>query len=118
MNYVLNLLICIAAVEIITRSNFTSISLSYYSIIKKVFFITSNRNISDHWKEKVFLAYSAQLIWFSTRIFVVLASICSIFLLINYFSEGLLTFSFSLLGLSQMALVAYIYLRLRKFLFP
>lgn len=115
MIHILTLVVCILSVEIFIRSNFILILASLLKITQKVTYIIPRDNISDHWKEKVILAYALKMMKYSFQMLLILLSIFSLFLIANYLLKGFLTLSLSLMGIIEALGFAYGYLYLKKF---
>ena len=116
MTHFLILLICIASVEIFVLSNFTSIFFSLLEVKRKVFHVLSHKKISDHWKERAILAYALKIMKYSFQMLLILLGILSLFFIADFFSNDFLNFSLSLIGITEAAVFALGYSRLRKFL--
>lgn len=114
MVHLLTLLVCISSVEILIQLKFLSILGSILKSIKKVIHILPEASISDHWKEKVLPTYSLIIMKHSIQMFLILLFILSVFLVVDYFINGFLEFSLSLLGIAEAVVFAFGYFHLRK----
>lgn len=115
MIHILTLLICVLSVEIFIRSNFIPILFSLLKVTRKVTNILPQRNISDHWKEKVIPAYALRMMKYSLQMLLILLSILSLFLIANYLLKDFLNFALSFMGIIETIGFAIGYLRLRIF---
>ena len=107
-------LICVLSVEILFRFKLLKHFLSITDLIKKVIRIIPNKLISDHWKELVIPHYALLIMKYSLMILLTLVLIICIFLITDYFMNGFLTFTLSIIGIIESILVAFCYTYLRK----
>ena len=114
MIHFLLLLVCILSVEIFIRLNFLSLLDSILKVTKKVTYVIPQNNISDHWKEKVVLAYALKIMKYSLQILLILLLIISLFLIADFFFNDFLAFTFSLIGIIESMVFAFGYVYLRK----
>ena len=108
-------LVCVFSVEFFIRLNFLSNLNSILTVAKKVPYVISQNDISDHWKEKIIPAYALRIMKYSLQILLILSLIISIFLIIEFFINNFFTFTFSLIGIIESILFAFVYVYLRKF---
>ena len=111
------MVVCILSVEVFIRSNFTLILASLLKVTRKVINILAHKNISDHWKERAIPAYALKMMQYSLQMLFILLSILFLFFITNYYVEGFIDFSVSLIGIVEAVVFAFGYIRLRKFYF-
>ena len=114
MNHLLLSLVCILSVELFIRLNFSSILDSILKVTRKATYVIPQKNISDHWKEKVIPAYALRMMKYSLRILLILLLIISLFFIADYFFNDFLAFTFSLIGIIESMVFAFGYVYLRK----
>ena len=117
MIHFLTLIVCISSVEIFIRSKFTVTLVSLLKATKKVINILAHKNISDHWKERAIPTYALKMMQYSLQMLFILLSILFLFFITNYYVEGFIDFSVSLIGIVEAVVFAFGYIRLRKFYF-
>ncbi len=117
MNHLILLVICSLVVEIFISSNYIHLINSTIYFGKKSIFIILNKNISDHWKENIIPKYSLQMIKYSLQMLLILFLIIFIFVIVDYFSKGFITFTLSWNGIIESILIAFSYTYIRKLLF-
>ena len=114
MNHLVLLLICILSVEIFIRFKFVDQLNLMLEFTKKVIHVIPQKNISDHWKEKVVPVYAFRIMKFSLKIFIILLLIVSLFFILGIFFNNLLILTFSLIGILETIIFAFGYLYCRK----
>ncbi len=114
MNHFALFLVCILSVEFFFRLNFLSNLNLILQTTKKVIYVISQDNISDHWKEKIIPVYALKIIKFSLQISIILLCVISLFIISDVFIIGFLTFTFSFIGIIESILFASGYAFLRK----
>lgn len=114
MNHIALLIICILSVEIFLFFNFFKIIDSLIKVFKKVIYLITNKNISDHWKEKVVPIYAFKLMKLSIQILFIISTIISFFIITDYFLENFLMFTISFFGIIESMTFVLIYFLLRK----
>ena len=114
MIHFLTFVVCILSLEIFIRSNFTHILASLLKVTIKVVNVLAQKNISDHWKERAIPAYAFKMMQYSLRMLLILISILSLFFTSNYWFEGFINFSVSLMGIAETVVFAFGYVLLRK----
>ena len=114
MTHLLLLLTCILSVEVFIRLNFLSLFDSILKETKKVTYIITQNNISDHWKEKVFPLYALRIMRYSLQILLIQFLILSLFLITNFFVNDFLEFTLSLIGIMESLVFAIGYVYIRK----
>ena len=72
------------------------------------------KKISDHWKEKVILRYSAEMLLSSLKILLIIFFISIFFILLHLLNNEFKTFIFSLIGSMELTFIAFIYYYIRK----
>ena len=77
----------------------------------------SNKEISDHWKEKVIPTYALQLMKYSLILLLILLMIIAVFLGISLFELNFIVYIFSLIGILESIIFVFLYLKIRSFLF-
>jgi|TARA_B100001093_G_scaffold362228_1_gene346977 preprotein translocase subunit SecE len=116
MIHLLLLLVCILSVEVFIKLNFLSLLDSILEVIKKVIYVISKNNISDHWKEKVVPAYALKMMKYSFQILLILFVIIFFFVIADFLINNFLAFTLSLMGILESAIFAFGYAYLRKLL--
>ena len=69
---------CIISIEIFLNLNFLNHLKKIISLTKKVLLVMSNKEISDHWKERVIPTYALQLMKYSLTVLLILLMIIAI----------------------------------------
>ncbi len=107
------LLVCVFSVEIFIRLNFYYLSVSILKLAQKVIHILHKNSISDHWKQRVILAYALTIMKNSAILLLILFLILSLFFIADLFLNEFLSYAVSLFGtLASIAFaIGYIYLR-------
>ena len=77
----------------------------------------SNKEISDHWKERVIPTYALQLMKYSLTVLLILLMIIAVFLGISLFELNFIVYIFSLIGILESIIFVFLYLKIRSFLF-
>ena len=85
-------------------------------VSKKAINIILNKNISDHWKEKIITKYSLQMIKNSLQMLLIIVLIFFIFIIADNLFTGILAFTFSLNGIIESILIAFSYAYIRKYM--
>ena len=106
-------LVCILSVEVFIRLNFSSHLNSILKVTKRVTYVITKNNISDHWKEKVIPAYALRIMKYSLKILLILLLIMSLFFIADFFYNSFLAFTFSLIGIIESMILAFGYVYLR-----
>ena len=114
MTHLILLLVCIVSVEVFIRLNFLLHIDSIIKVTKKVTYVIPKNNISDHWKEKVVLAYALKIMKYSLQILLILLLIISLFLIADFFFNDFLALTLSLIGIIESIVFAFGYVFLRK----
>ena len=113
MNYLVLLLIIIVSTEIIIKFNYFYLISSLIKYISKANKLLINKNVSDHWKEKIIPQYSLRMMKYSALMLLIFLMIIILFLIVSIFINNFLIFTFSLKGLisSILFVFSYIYLK-------
>jgi hypothetical protein len=113
MLHFLLLLVCILSVELFLRLNILLQLNSIINVIKKVTYVIFQKNISDHWKEKVVPAYAFKIMKYSLQILIIILFIFSLFIITSFFFKNFLEFTFSFIGIFEALVFAFSYFYLR-----
>ncbi len=114
MKHCILLVLCVLSIEIFIRSNYIFLINSLVKVSKKAIYIVLNKNISDHWKEKIITKYSLQMIKNSLQMLLIIFLIFFIFIIADNLFTGILAFTFSLNGIIESILIAFSYAYIRK----
>ena len=114
MTHLLLLLLCILSIEVLIRLNFLSYPNSILKVTKRVTFVISKNNISDHWKEKAIPAYAFKIMKYSIQILLILLLVMSLFFITDFFYKHFLAFTFSLIGIIESIVFAFGYIYIRS----
>ena len=114
INHFALLLICILSIEVLVYFNFFSLLKSILQVTKRVRYILPNKNISDHWKEKVIPIYALMLMKLSLKILLILFCIVCFFILTQYVFSNFFVFMFSFIGIIESIFFGFGYIFLRK----
>ncbi len=114
MNHVVLLVICFFSIEVLFRSNYIDLIYSIIKLSKKASYTIFNKNISDHWKEKIIPTYSLQMMKSSILMLLNILLIIFIFIFADKFFDSFLKFTFTLKGIIESILFAFIYAYIRK----
>ena len=108
---------CILSIEILIRLGFKNHLSSLLKYSKKVVSIIPNKFISDHWKEQAVPLYAFEIMKCSLKILLILMSIITIFILLDFAVKGLLMYTFSIIGIVESIVLAFAYIYIRKYIF-
>jgi len=114
MSHIFLLIVCILSVEILIKSKLLSIIDLLLKVFKKLAYVVTSKNISDHWKEKAVLEYALVIMKYSVQILIIFLSILSFFLIIDFFYNDLYILILSLTGLIESLVFSLGYFYLRK----
>ena len=114
MTHLLLLIACILSVEVFIRSNFLSTLDSIYKVTKKVMHVLSQKNISDHWKEKIIPAYALSIMKYSIQIVFIVFLIFSFFIVADLFINDFILFTLSFIGNLELIFFASGYVFMRR----
>jgi len=113
------MVLCIILVEFAIRLPFPKIISEISEVARKAVHILVAKSVSDHWKEKVMLAYARCLLMSTVKLAGILIAVISLaFLLIfvfDYLGGEVGAFIISWGGILFTMLVATIYFSIRKF---
>ncbi len=114
MNHIILFIICFLSIELFIRLNFSGLLFALLNLMKKVFHIISNKNISDHWKESIVPKYSIKMMTLSLRILLIFSIIIFLFLITNIFSDEFVKFSLSKQGIFESIIFCIFFILFRK----
>ncbi len=114
MNHFILFIICVVLIEIVIRLNLFKLIYSFLQVLRKVMIIIPNSKISDHWKEKVVLAYAIKIMEFTLKIFFITILFLLIIFLTVKLNSGFYDFIFSFLAFIESIVFGIIYFYLRK----
>ncbi|MDA9330971.1 hypothetical protein N9Q75_00690 [Gammaproteobacteria bacterium] len=114
MSHLALLIVCILSLEIFIRFNFLLVLDSILKVTKKVTYVISQDNISDHWKERVVPVYALRIMKYSLQILLILLFIFFIFIIADYFFNNLIGLMLSFIGITESMVFAFGYAFLRK----
>ena len=114
MNHFALFLICIFSIEVLVNFNFYSLLSSILEVTKKASYVLLNKNISDHWKEVVILAYSVKIMRYSMKILLILLCVVILFVTADILLSGFLKFTISLIGVIESMVFAFLYFHFRN----
>ena len=114
MNHLILLILCLLSVEIFIKSKYIYLINSIINVSKKAIYIILNKNISDHWKEKIIPKYSLQMMKFSLQMLLIFFLIIFIFLIADNLYSGFLEFTLSMNGIIESILIAFCYTYFKK----
>ena len=117
MKHCILLVLCVLSIEIFIRSNYIFLINSLVKVSKKAIYIVLNKNISDHWKEKIITKYSLQMMNYSLHMLLVLFLIIFIFAIADKLFSGFLEFTLSWNGIIESILITFSYAYIRKLFF-
>ena len=117
MLHVLLFLGCVISIEIFFNLNFFNHLNKIISITRKVLLVMSNKEISDHRKEKVIPTYALQLMKYSLTVLLILLMIIAVFLGISLFESNFIVYIFSWIGILESIVFVFLYLKIRSLLF-
>ena len=108
---------CVISIEIFLNLNFLNHLNKIISITRKVLLVMSNKEISDHWKERVTPTYALQLMKYSLTILLILLMIIAVFLGISLLESNFIVYILSFAGILESIVFVFLYLKIRSFLF-
>ena len=114
MNHLVLLVVCFLSVELFIRSNYISLIISIIKVSKKAIYLISNKNVSDHWKEKITPQYSFQIMKSSLQMLLIFLFILLFIIISDVFFSGFIGFTFSLNGIIESILFTFTLAYLRK----
>ena len=105
--------------ELLLRTPFFRVIKSDIKLIKKIVFVLSSSNISDHWKERVVQVYALKLLKFSLLIplllFLIITPLCFALWIASHSLENFLLLILDLWLIFFLAIVSILYLKIRKY---
>lgn len=108
---------CLFAVETFIRLKLITKLNQFLATSKKTLKVISSEKISDTWKEIVLPKYSLLMIKGSASIFCLLVLILLVFMLPAIFLSGYYGFILSTTGLFESIVLAFVYIKIRPFVF-
>ena len=117
MNHLILFLLCLLTVEIFIMSNYISLISSTIKVCNKAIYVMINKNISDHWKEKIIPKYSLQMMQCSLQMLLIIFLIIFIFIIADKLFSGFLASTLSWNGIIESMLFAFSYAYIRKLIF-
>lgn len=114
MFHLLILLVCILSIEIFIRFNFLYLLNSLLKVTVKVVHVIPAGSISDHWKERVIIAYALRIMKWSIQMLLIISLIVSLFFIGDYLINDFLKFTLSSVGIIESVIFAFGYVYLRK----
>ena len=117
MNHLILLIVCLLSVEIFIRSKHINVINSLIEVSKKILYVISNKNVSDHWKEKIIPQYSIQMMKFSSKMLFIFLLIIFIFIIAEKWFDGFLSFTLSKKGIIESILITFCYSYFKKLVF-
>lgn len=108
------IIVCILSVEVFIRLSFLSNIDLILKVTRKVAYVITQNNISDHWKEKIIPAYALRIMKYSLQILVILLLILSLFVITDLFYNNFLAFTLSLIGIIESIFFAFGYTYIRR----
>ena len=119
MTWILTAVLCIILIELVVRIPLPAVISEIGVVIRKALHILGAKSVSDHWKEKVMLAYAGSLFTSTMKLagFLVAAGAVAALLIFvfDFFGTKIGEFIVSWVGILFSFVVAAVYLRLRKF---
>ena len=119
MTWILTTIFCIVLVEIVIRIPFLKVLLEINTISRKALFALGAKSVSDHWKEKVMLAYAGLLFSSTMKLagFMIVIGVTAILLifLFDFFGVTIVDFIVSWVGILFSLVVATVYFKIRNF---
>lgn len=119
MNWVLSTVLCIILIEFVLRVPLPAILADISSVGRKALHTLGAKSVSDHWKEKVMLAYASKLFLSTMKLAVYFAAFALLAILIifafDYFGASVGDFIVSWTGISFSFVIATIYIMIRKY---
>lgn len=120
MTWVLTTILCVFLVEIFRRLPLPAVVSRITEIGRKAFRTLGAKSVSDHWKEKVLLAYAVSLFVLTMKLagYLVAIGAAAVFVIFifDYLGAAVGEFITNWLGVLFSLVVATLYFILRKFL--
>jgi len=108
------ILFCALGIEIIVRLNLFECINIIYKTIRTAQKVILSTKISDHWKEKAVPSYAMTLLVNSLKSLIILVCLGLAFFMLVYLSPSLMDFTFSIKGIIESIVIAYLYILIRK----
>ena len=108
------ILLSIGLLEIIKYSKILFLVRNNLKLAYKIIQMLKSKLISDHWKEKVLLRYSFELLFNSFKILFIFSLIVVFSIILNMFDSNFYSIIFSIEGTIKITIVIFLYLYLRK----
>jgi len=119
MTWILTAVLCIILVEVMVRAPLQSVISEISTVARKALHVLGAKSVSDHWKEKVILAYAGSLFMSTIKLAGLLVAIGAIAILLlsifEYSGVRISDFITSWTGILFSLLVAMAYYTMRKF---
>ena len=119
MNWVLTTVLCIVLIEFVVRIPLRAIVSDINTVVRKALHILGANSVSDHWKEKVMLAYASTLFASTMKLAGFLVAVGTVAILLifvfDYLGATIGDFIVSWTGILFSIVVATIYFAIRKF---
>jgi len=119
MTWVLTTVLCIILIEFVVRLPLPAVISEITTVARKALHILGAKSVSDHWKEKVMLAYAGSLFTSTMKLAGLLMAIIAIALLLififDYSGVWIGDFIVSWTGMLFSLLAATAYYTIRKF---
>jgi len=116
VNHFVLLIVCFVSIGIFVRLRFIHHLTSLSKVSIKSFKVLVNKRISDHWKEIAIQAYASLMMKSSLNILSILFCIVCIFLIADFFFKDFIVFATSLIGILELLLFAFVYVKSKKLL--
>jgi len=118
MTWILTTILCVVLMEFVIRIPLTAVISEINAVIRKSLYTLGAKSVSDHWKEKVMLAYAGLLFISAMKLagFLVAVVAMAILLIVvfDYLGANISDFITSWAGILFSTIVATIYFRVRK----
>lgn len=115
MSHLALLILFVATIEIVVRLKLFSVLSSLLTVLRKAGRVLVSSNISEHWKEKALLAYSAKLMGSCLRLFIILSIVMICFLGSDLIYPGTLAYLTTFPGILASVMLGYAWLWARNF---
>jgi hypothetical protein len=119
MTWILTTVLCIVLIEFVVRIPLSAVALEIISVSRKALHIMGAKSVSDHWKEKVMLAYAGSLFKSTMKLAGFLVTFGAIALLLifvfDFFGSSIGEFIVTWIGILFSVVVATVYITIRKY---
>ncbi len=120
MTWILTAVLCIILVELVIRIPFPKVLSEISVVTRKAFHILGAKSVSDHWKEKVMLAYAISLFTSTMKLAGFLVTLGAVAILLIFIFKSLGVSIGDLLvswgGILFSIVVAIVYSKIRSFI--